>query len=75
MPTCVMRLAVQGLDRRTILGLLGAASSTTIAAVVPATPALAYDPGTTETKARYRETDHVKAFYRTNGYETLQKRE
>jgi hypothetical protein len=70
-----MRLAVQGLDRRTILGLLGAASSTTIAAVVPATPALAYDPGATETKARYRETDHVKAFYRTNGYETLQKRE
>jgi hypothetical protein len=22
---------------------------------------------------RYRETDHVKAFYRTNGYETLKK--
>ena len=29
--------------------------------------------GKDETKARYRETDHVKAFYRTNGYETLKK--
>jgi hypothetical protein len=24
-------------------------------------------------RSRYRETDHVKAFYRTNGYETLKK--
>jgi hypothetical protein len=66
---------VPGLDRRTILGLLGGASTTTIVAVATTTPAVAYDPGTAETKARYRETDHVKAFYRTNGYETLQKRE
>ena len=36
--------------------------------------ALAYDPGGDETRARYRETDHVKAFYRTNGYETLTKK-
>jgi len=33
----------------------------------------AYDPGRDESRARYRETDHVKAFYRTNGYETLKK--
>jgi hypothetical protein len=32
-----------------------------------------YDPGNAETRSRYRETDHVKAFYRTNGYETLKK--
>lgn len=37
------------------------------------TEAQAYDPGSAETKARYRESDHVKAFYRTNGYETLKK--
>ena len=33
----------------------------------------AYDPGRDESRSRYRETDHVKAFYRTNGYETLKK--
>jgi hypothetical protein len=40
---------------------------------VGAEPAQAYDPGPKETAARYRESDHVKAFYRTNGYETLKK--
>ncbi|TIX84531.1 MAG: formate dehydrogenase, partial [Mesorhizobium sp.] len=35
--------------------------------------AQAYDPGEEETRARYRETEHVKAFYRVNGYETLKK--
>jgi len=33
----------------------------------------AYDPGRDETRARYRESDHVRAFYRVNGYETLKK--
>jgi hypothetical protein len=33
----------------------------------------AYDAGRDESRSRYRETDHVKAFYRTNGYETLKK--
>jgi hypothetical protein len=33
----------------------------------------AYDPGSQETRARYHESDDVKAFYRTNGYETLKK--
>jgi hypothetical protein len=32
-----------------------------------ARPALA-ETGDERTKARYRETDHVKAFYRTNRY-------
>ncbi len=32
------------------------------------TPAQAYNPGNDEKKARYRETDHVKAFYATNRY-------
>jgi hypothetical protein len=42
-------------------------------AIVSPQDALAYDPGPSETGTRYRETEHVKAFYRTNGYETLKK--
>ena len=32
------------------------------------TPAAAVDPGKEETKARYRESEHVKAFYRVNRF-------
>jgi hypothetical protein len=63
------------LDRRNFLRAVGGASAAAVAAATPiaATEAQAYDPGAEETKARYRETDHVKAYYRTNGYETLKK--
>jgi hypothetical protein len=64
------------LDRRNFLRAVGGASSVAVAAAaspMAATEAQAYDPGREETKARYRETDHVKAYYRTNGYETLKK--
>ena len=65
------------MGRRQFFRALGG-SSVAVAAVVAgqpmtATPAQAYDPGSEETKARYRESDEVKAFYRTNGYETLKK--
>jgi hypothetical protein len=64
----------RAVDRRTFLHSLGAASTAVAAtSVVPATDAHAYDPGQEETRGRYRETEHVKAFYRTNGYETLKK--
>ena len=66
----------KALDRRNFLRGLGGASTVAVAAVaspIAATEANAYDPGSDETKARYRETDHVKAFYRSNGYETLKK--
>lgn len=66
----------KGVDRRKFFGALGGASSVAVAAAVSpltATVAEAYDPGSAETKARYRESEHVKAFYRTNGYETLKK--
>jgi hypothetical protein len=65
----------KGLPRRHFLRALGGASTAAVAAASPiaATEAQAYDPGSEERKARYRETDHVKAYYRTNGYETLQK--
>ncbi|GJD48734.1 hypothetical protein OPKNFCMD_1458 [Methylobacterium crusticola] len=51
----------------------GGTAAAVLAAPLTATPAKAYDPGSQETKGRYRESDHVKAFYRTNGYETLKK--
>ena len=66
----------KAIDRRKFLqGIAGASTAAAAVVVAPiaATEAQAYDPGRDETKARYRETDHVKAFYRTNGYETLKK--
>jgi hypothetical protein len=65
------------MNRRKFLRAFGGASTTAAvaAAATTLTPeeALAYDPGEEETRARYRETEHVKAFYRVNGYETLKK--
>ncbi len=66
----------KAMDRRNFLRTVGGASTVAVAAVaspIAATEAEAYNPGNEETKARYRESDHVKAFYRTNGYETLKK--
>ena len=62
------------MNRRGFLGAVGGASTAAVAtAVATLSPgeAQAYDPGEEETRARYQETDHVKAFYRVNGYETL----
>jgi hypothetical protein len=64
----------RAIDRRVFLQRLGLASTAVaVPTAVPLTDAHAYDPGSEETRGRYRETDHVKAFYRTNGYETLKK--
>lgn len=59
------------INRRNFLRAFGGASTAAVAAVA-LTPeeAQAYNPGEQEAGARYRETDHVKAFYRVNGYET-----
>lgn len=66
-----------GVDRRGFLRTIGSGSALAATAVaapfVVATEAEAYNPGGQETKARYRESEHVKAFYRSNGYETLKK--
>lgn len=60
------------IDRRTALQLLGGGTAVAAtAAFTLADSAQAYDPGQTEMRIRYRETEHVRAFYRTNGYETL----
>ncbi len=58
------------LDRRGFIKTLSLGGAAAAASVAPGavTPAAAYDPGREETRARYRETDHVKAFYRTNSY-------
>lgn len=64
------------MDRRHFFRSVGGASAVAVAAVaspLAATDAEAYDPGRDETKARYRESEHVKAFYRSNGYEALKK--
>jgi hypothetical protein len=60
-----------GMNRRNFLGAFGGASTAAAAAAVATlTPgeARAYDPGEEEMRARYQETDHVKAYYRVNGY-------
>ncbi|WID95515.1 formate dehydrogenase [Bosea vestrisii] len=56
-----------GLDRRNFFKALGAGATAAVAPVV-VTPAAAVDPGKDETKARYRESEHVKDFYRVNRY-------
>lgn len=54
-------------DRRSFFKALGA-GATLAATPAMVTPAAAVDPGKEETKARYRETEHVKDFYRVNRY-------
>jgi hypothetical protein len=58
-----------GLSRRSFFGALGGASTVAVAAATMRPDAAqAYDPGEAETGPRYQESDHVKAFYRVNGY-------
>ncbi|MFM9942383.1 MAG: formate dehydrogenase [Hyphomicrobiaceae bacterium] len=65
--------AKKTVDRRGLLKFLGhgAAGSAAVAAtgvaVMPGTAAAA-ESAADRVKKRYRETDHVKAFYRTNRY-------
>jgi hypothetical protein len=67
----------KAMDRRAFFRAVGGASTVAVAAVaspIAATEAQAYNPGTDEARARYKaDADDVKAFYRTNGYETLKK--
>lgn len=55
------------LDRRSFFKALGAGATVAVAPAM-VTPAEAVDPGREETKARYKESEHVKAFYRVNRY-------
>jgi hypothetical protein len=58
-----------GLSRRSFFGAFGGASTAAVAAVAMRPHAAhAYDPGEAETGPRYQESDHIKNFYRVNGY-------
>ena len=62
------------MNRRNFLRAFGGASGTAVAAAALAPgEAQAYDPGEEETRTRYQETEHVKAFYRVNGYPAKKK--
>jgi hypothetical protein len=61
----------QRLDRRRLLRGLGAGTGVAAAAVaapLTATPVAAAESADERTKARYRETEHVKTYYETNRY-------
>jgi hypothetical protein len=59
-------------DRRNFLRTIGAgAGASAVAATgvaVQTVPAEARESAADRKKARYKETDHVKAYYRTNRY-------
>ena len=59
------------IDRRSFFKSLGGASAAAAAAVatpLASSPALATENQNERTKARYKESEHVKNFYRTNRY-------
>lgn len=59
----------KALDRRSFFrGLGGAAAVAGAAVATSGAPAAAQENPTERRKARYRETEHVKNFYRTNRY-------
>jgi hypothetical protein len=59
------------IGRRDFLRVLGGSAGAVAASVPLATPARADTESNEEKrKARYRETEHVKAFYRVNRYPT-----
>ena len=66
--------AASEMGRRDFLRAVGGASTAVVAAVAIAPgEAQAYDPGEAEAGARYKpDSPDVQAFYRTNGYETLE---
>jgi hypothetical protein len=56
-------------DRRSFFrGLGGAAAVAGAAVATSGAPAVAQENANERRKARYRETEHVKNFYRTNRY-------
>lgn len=54
--------------RRDFLRVLGAGAAAVSAAPLVAGSAVAAESDADKKKTRYRETDHVKAFYRVNRY-------
>ena len=57
------------LGRRDFLRAMGAGAGLSVTAEAPlATEAAAVESDAEKKKARYKETDHVKAYYRVNRY-------
>jgi hypothetical protein len=59
------------IGRRGFLGAFAGVTSAAVVAVVGSgavSPAVAQESDDEKTKARYQESDHVQAFYRTNRY-------
>lgn len=57
------------LGRRDFLRAMGAGAGLAVTAAGPlATEAVAAESDAEKKKARYKETDHVKAYYRVNRY-------
>jgi hypothetical protein len=57
------------IGRRDVLRVMGAGAGLAVAAAAPlATDAVAAESDADKKKARYKETDHVKAFYKVNRY-------
>ena len=55
--------------RREFLRTIGAGAGLAATTAIPlATTAVAAESDADKKKTRYRETDHVKTFYRVNGY-------
>jgi hypothetical protein len=55
-------------SRRKFFGVIGGASTAALAVPLAMTEAEAKESKAEARKARYRETEHVKTFYRTNRY-------
>ena len=59
--------------RRDFLRVLGAGAGAAAATAAPIVSAVAAENETDKTKARYRESEHVKTFYRVNRYPPAKK--
>lgn len=58
------------IGRRAFFGAVGGAAAAGAATLVAGPAAAQAENADEMRKARYTESDHVKAFYRTNAYET-----
>ncbi|MGL4635177.1 MAG: formate dehydrogenase [Beijerinckiaceae bacterium] len=56
------------LPRRSFLKALGLGAGAAVAGDAAVAPAVAAEAQDERKKSRYRETDHVKTYYRTNRY-------
>ncbi|MCC5971765.1 MAG: hypothetical protein JJU15_17630 [Pararhodobacter sp.] len=56
------------ISRRSLFGAALGAGAATALTMGGARPALAQQTGEERTRARYRVTEHIEAFYRTNRY-------